>query len=337
MPRKFLYSLHALVENYATNQVTHLVGSGVGGWTVVGNITAGPSSNNLSSLASNIQGSRVLYANYGGGGVVPLDYDGFTWVPGTLIPQGGGNCAAVAMSDDGLHALSGGDFSSGVTPYEFNESTGLWESRPMISIPDAHFNSVSMTRDGSRAIATPKWGPHVYPLFRDSGTGLWSVSSGIPLSGSAEKFFCSGFSPSGDAAIVGSCYGPFASQGLTWNGSGWDSVELPFALRSVCWRPDGLSAIGGGGEDEHVIRTVNFNPVTKAFTLGQTLTGSFNAIVSVTIANDGIGNTALATDFFNNTVTPLSYSKVMGLWTVGTPITSTDFSNPWNMLVFPIW
>ena len=152
MPRKFLYSLHALVENYSTNQVTHLVGSGAGGWSVVENITAGPETNNLSSLASNIQGSRVLYANYGAGGVVPLDYNGSTWIPGTLIPQGGGNCDAVAMSDDGLHALSGGDYSSGVTPYDFNTETGLWEAKPVVSIASAHFNSVSMTRDGSRAI-----------------------------------------------------------------------------------------------------------------------------------------------------------------------------------------
>jgi len=336
MPRKFLYSLHALVENYGSNQVTHLVGSGTGGWTVVGNITAGPSSNNLSSLASNIQGSRVLYANYGGG-VVPLDYNGVTWVPGTLVPQGGGNCAAVAMSDDGLHALSGGDFSSGVTPYDFNTGTNLWEARPVVSIPSAHFNSVSITRDGSRALATPKWESHVYPLFRDPGTGIWTVGTGIPLTGAAEKFFCSGISPSGDAAIIGSCNSNFHSDCLAWNGSSWDHSTVPVVLRSVSWRPDGLSAIGGGGEDEPgVIRTVNFDPVTKIFTPGQVITG-FNTVVSVAVANDGIGNTALATDFYGNIVTPLSYSMVTGLWTAGASISSTDFTNPWNMLVFPIW
>jgi len=337
MPRKFLYSLHALVENYGSNQVTHLIGSGTGGWVVAGAITAGPTTNNLSSLASNIQGSRVLYANYSGGGVVPLDYNGTTWVPGTLVPQGGGNCDAVAMSNDGLHALSGGDYAGGVTPYEFNTESGLWEAQPIVSISDAHFNSVSMTRDGSRAIAVPKWDPYVYPLARDPGTGIWSVGSGIPLSGSTEKFFCSGISTSGNAAIVGSCYQGLPSDGLIWNGTTWDHVSIPVTLRSVCWRPDGLSAIGGGGEGEPgVIRTVNFDPATNTFSPGQTITG-FNAIVSVTIANDGIGNTALASDFYNNTVTPLSYSIVTGLWTAGTPITSTSFANPWNMLVFPIW
>ena len=337
MPRKFLYTLHALVENYSSNQVTHLMSSGVGGWTVVENITAGPDSNNLSSLASNLQGSRVLYANYSGGGVVPLDYNGSTWIPGTLIPQGGGNCAAVAMSDDGLHALSGGDYATGVTPYDFNTSTGLWEPKTTVSISSAHFNSVSMTRDGSRALTVPKYETHVYPLARDPGTGIWSVGSGIPLTGGAEKFFCSGISPSGNAAIVGSCHTGFESMVLTWNGTTWDYDIIPITLRSVSWRPDGLSAIGGGGEDESgVIRTVNFDPITKAFTLGQTITG-FNAIVSVTVANDGIGDTALASDLYANTVIPLTYSRMTGLWTAGSPIVSGLFSNPWNMLVFPIW
>jgi hypothetical protein len=337
MPRKFLYTLHALVENYSSNQVTHLMSSSGFDWTVVGNITAGPSSNNLSALASNLQGSRVLYANYSGGGVVPLDYNGSTWVPGTLVPQGGGNCAAVAMSDDGLHALSGGDYSSGVTPYNFNTGTGLWEASSVVSIPSAHFNSVSMTRDGSRAITVPKWDPFVFPLARDPGTGDWTVGSGIGLTGSTEKFFCSGISPSGDAAIVGSCYNPLESTALTWNGTTWDHVTIPVVLRSACWRPDGLSAIGGGGESEAgVIRTVNFDPITKAFTLGQTLTG-FNTIVSVTVANDGTGDTALAADFYANTVIPLTYSRMTGLWTAGSPIVSGLFSNPWNMLVFPIW
>ena len=75
MPRKFMYTMHALVENYSTNQVTHLIYSG-GVWTPIENITAGPSTNNLSSLAANTQGSRVLYANYSAGAIVPLDYLG---------------------------------------------------------------------------------------------------------------------------------------------------------------------------------------------------------------------------------------------------------------------
>ena len=124
---------------------------------------------------------------------------------------------------------------------------------------------------------------------------------------------------------------------LTWNGTTWDHTTIPVTLRSACWRPDGLSAIGGGGEDEAgVIRTVNYDPATKVFSPGQTITG-FNAIVSVVVANDGIGNTALASDFYNNTVTPLMYSRVTGLWTAGTPLSSPLFANPWNMLVFPIW
>lgn len=338
MPRKFLYTLHALVENYSTNQVTHLMSSGVFGWTVIGNITAGPSSNNLSSLASNIQGSRVLYANYTNGGVVPLDYNGSTWVPGTLVSQGGGNCAAVAMSDDGMHALSGGDFSSGVTPYDFNTSTGLWEAQSIVAIPDANFDSVSMTRDGSRALATPKWGPHVYPLARDSITGIWSVGAGISLSGSSEKFFTSGISPTGDAAIIGSNSTSYPADTLTWNGTTWDHSTLSITLRSASWRPDGLSALGSNGEGDigGFIRVVNFDPATKIFTPGQVLSG-FNNIAGVVVANDGIGDTALATDFGANAVIPLTYSRVTGLWTAGTPITSVLFSNPWNMLVFPIW
>jgi hypothetical protein len=332
MPRKFLYTMHALIENYSTNQVTHLIYSG-GIWSPVENITAGPSSNNLSSLAANMQGSRVLYANYSSGGVVPLDYAGGTWSPGAVVPQGGGNCAAVTMSSDGLHALSSGDFASAVTPYEFNTGTGLWVAQSPISLPSVHFNTVQMTQDGSRALAVPKYDDFAFPLARDSGTGIWTAGSGIALNSASERFFAVSMSPNGNAAVVGSNTTTIDSDGLTWNGTTWDRVSIPITLLNSCWRPDGLSVLGVYGSSIYVI---DFDPVAKTFTPGQVLSG-FSLLTTATVANDGIGDIALASDYGNSTVVPLTYSRTTKLWSAGTPIVSAFFDHPWNSLVFPVW
>lgn len=332
MPRKFLYSMHALIENYSTNQVTHLTYS-AGIWSPIENIAAGPSTNNLSSLAANTKGSRVLYANYDAGAIVPLDYAGGTWTSGTPVSQGGGNCDAVAMSGNGLHALSSGDYSSSVTPYEFNLSTGLWVAATPVALSSAHLNTVQMSVDGSRAIAVPKYDDAAFPLFRDLGTGIWSASSSIALNAANERFFAASFSPDGGAIVIGSNTSGVQSDGLTWNGSSWDRVSIPITLTSCCWRPDGLSVIGGYGNSIYVI---DYDPVTKVFTSGQVLTG-FNTMLAVTVANDGIGDTALASDWGNSTVVPLTYSRTTRLWSAGTPIVSAFFDHPWNSLVFPVW
>jgi hypothetical protein len=332
MPRKFMYTMHALIENYSTNQVTHLIYSG-GVWTPIENITAGPSTNNLSSLAANTQGSRVLYANYTAGAVVPLDYIGGTWAPGTPVSQGGANCAAVTMSGDGLHALSSGDFASFVTPYEFNTGTGLWVAASAVGLPSAHLNTVQMTVDGSKGIAVPKYDDVAFPLFRDPGTGIWTAGGGIALSAAGDRFFAAGFSPDGNSIVIGSNTFSVPSNGLTWNGSTWDIVSIPVTLVSACWRPDGLSVIGGYGGSIYVI---DFDPLTKTFTPGQVLSG-YNTLTAVTVANDGIGDTALASDWGNATVIPLTYSRTTKLWSAGTPISSAFFDHPWNSLVFPVW
>jgi hypothetical protein len=332
MPRKFLYSMHALVENYATNQVTHLLYSG-GVWTPFENITAGPTSNNLSSLAANTQGSRVLYANYTSGAVVPLNYAGGTWTTGTPVGQGGGNCAAVTMSGDGLHALSSGDFATAVTPYEYNTSTGLWVAGSSISLASTHFNTVQMSRDGLRAVAVPKYDDSAFPLFRNPSTGIWSAAAGIGLNAGSERYFAAGFSPDGNAVFIGSNTNSVPSDGLTWNGSSWDRVSIPVTLLSATWRPDGLSLIGGY---EDTIRVIDYDPVSRTFTPGQSLTG-FNNISAVVVANDGIGDTALASDYASGTVIPLTYSRTTQLWTAGSPIVSAFFDHPWNSLVFPVW
>jgi hypothetical protein len=332
MPRKFLYSMHALVENYSTNQVTHLLYTG-GVWTPFENITAGPTSNNLSSLAANTQGSRVLYANYVSGAVVPLDYAGGTWTPGTPVSQGSGNCAAVTMSGDGLHALSSGDFATAVTPYEYNTATGLWVAGSSISLSSTHFNTVQMSVDGLRAIAVPKYDDYAFPLFRNPGTGLWSAAAGIAINAGGERFFGAGFSPDGNAILIGSNTTGVESDGLTWNGSSWDRVSIPVTLLSATWRPDGRSLIGGFGNN---VRVIDYDPATKTFTPGQTLTG-FTNVSAVVVANDGIGDTALVSDYGGNTITPLTYSRSTKLWTAGSPISSVYFDHPWNSLVFPIW
>jgi len=324
--------MHALIENYSTNQVTHLIYSG-GVWTPIENITAGPSTNNLSSLAANTQGSRVLYANYSAGAVVPLDYAGGTWTPGTPVSQGGGNCSAVAMSGDGLHALSSGDFTSGVTPYEFNTGTGLWVATSAVILPSLHLNTVQMTVDGSKGIVVPKYDDFAYPLSRDPGTGIWTAGSGIVLNSANERFFAAGISADGTAIVIGSNTSTVASDGLTWNGLTWDRVSIPVTLLSACWRPDGLSIIGGFQGSIYVI---DFDPITKVFTPGQVLSG-YNNLTAVTVANDGIGDTALASDFGNSTVIPLTYSRTTKLWSAGTPIASAFFDHPWNSLVFPVW
>lgn len=332
MPRKFLYTMHALVENYSTNQVTHLIYSG-GVWTPVENITAGPSTNNLSSLAANTQGSRVLYANYNSGAVVPLDYTGVTWTPGTPVSQGGGSCSAVAMSGDGLHALSSGDFASAVTPYEFNIGTGLWVASASVSLPTTNIDTVQMTVDGSKAIIVPKYDDVAFPMSRNPGTGIWTADSGIALTGANERFFAAGFSPDGNAIVIGTNTSGVNSNGLTWNGSTWDVVSIPVTLVSACWRPDGLSVIGGYQGSIYVI---DFDPVTSTFIPGQVLSG-YNGLTAVTVANDGIGDTALASDWGNSTVIPLTYSRTTKLWSAGTPISSAFFDHPWNSLVFPVW
>jgi hypothetical protein len=332
MPRKFLYSMHALVENYSTNQVTHLTNSG-GVWSPIENITAGPTSNNLSSLAANTQGSRVLYANYSSGAVVPLDYTGGTWAPGSPVSQGGGNCDAVTMSGNGLHALSSGDYAIAVTPYEFNTGTGLWVAATAVGLPSPHLNTVQMSVDASRAVAVPKYDDVAYPLFRNPGTGIWTAESGIALNAASERFFSAAFSPDGDAIVIGSNTPGVDSDALIWNGSSWDRVSIPVTLLNVCWRPDGLSVIGGYGSSIYVI---DYDPVTKVFTPGQVLSG-FTTMTAVTVANDGIGDTALASDYGNSTVVPLTYSRTTHLWSAGTPIVSAFFDHPWNSLVFPVW
>lgn len=343
MSRKFIYNFHALIENYSTNNVTHLIYNGIN-WVISDNIVAGPSSNNLSSLAANMRGSRVLYANYTGGGIVPLDFNGTTWTPGTLVSQLGGNCAAVTMSDDGLHALSSGDFSTGVTPYEFNVNTGLWVAGTPIPLASQHFNSVQMSRDGSKALAVPKYDDIAFALTRDPGTGLWSQLGGaIPIVTANERFFSIGFSPDGNAAIIGAGdnVSPTGNaNGLTWNGSGWD-VSLVAPVRSAYWHPNGhtiLCAPGTGAPDLKRIICINYDPITKTFSDGQVLAdGSWNTIASTSISNDAIGNVALASNFFGNNIIPLTYSSVTGLFTAGPPIISGLFSNPWNMLVFAVF
>ena len=339
MSRKFFFSMHALVSNYSSNNITHLLYSSSGVWTVVENIIAGPSANNLNSIASNMQGSRLIFANYPGSGIVPLDYNGVTWTAGALVPNsGGGAAAAVTMSADGLHALSGGDFSNRVTPYEFNSSTGLWETQSGIVVGSTDLDSVRMTRDGSRALAVGKFGNTAYPLARNPGTGIWATSgSPIALNNSGERFFAIGISVDGSTAIVGSNNVSAHSDGLIWDGSVWNRVDIPVVINGVTWRPDGLSAIGGQGEGESgIIRTINYDPVTETFSAGQVLTG-YGLIGEVAVANDGIGDIALAADFSANSVIPLSYSRNTQLWTPGTPIPSPLFSNPRNLLLFPIW
>lgn len=338
MSRKFLYTLHALVSNYGTNKITHLQRSTGGVWTIIGNIT-GPSTNNLNSLASNLQGSRVIFANYPSNGIVPFNYSGGTWIPGVLVPSSqSGNTAAVTMSDDGLHALSGGDFQNTFTPYEFNTSTGLWLNGTAVPLPSTHPDSLQMTRDGNRALVTFKYDNVAYPLTRNPGTGIWSVSgSAITLNASNERFFAIGISVDGSRAIIGSNKAGVLSDGLIWNGSTWDRISCPVTLFSASWRPDGLSAIGGNAEDESgAIRTVNYNPSTGAFTAGQTFTG-YGRITGVVIANDGVGDIALAADFNSNAVIPVNYSRTTGLWTPETPISSALFSNPLNLSLFPVW
>lgn len=339
MARKFLYSKHALIENYSTNQITHMYYSGGGVWTVVDNITAGPTTNNLSSLASNQQGDRVLYANYSGNGVVPLNYNGSTWVPGTLVSSGQPTTAtaAVAMSADGLHALSGGDFQSSVTPYEFNVGTGLWVAQTPVPVGHQHLDTVAMSRDGLRAIIVSKYDAAATPMFRNPSTGIWSVGADIAINSSTERFFCAGFSPDGNSVVIGSNQNLVSSDGLTWNGSSWDRVSIPVTLRGACWTLDGKSVIGGNGQvDVGAIRILNFDPITKTFSAGQVLTG-YNNVAGVQVANDTVGDVALATDFGANQVIPLQYSRDTGLWSSGTPISSALFNSPWNMLVFPIW
>ena len=339
MSRKFFFSMHALVSNYSSNNITHLLYSSSGVWTVVENIVAGPSANNLNSIASNMQGSRLIFANYPGSGIVPLDYNGITWTAGTLVPNsGGGAAAAVTMSADGLHSLSGGDFSSLVTPYDFNLSSGLWETKTGVSVGSTDLDSVRMTRDGSRALAVGKFGNTAYPLARDPITGIWAPSgSPIGLNTSGERFFAIGISVDGSTAIIGSNNAAVASDGLIWNGSVWNRVSIPVPINGVTWRPDGLSAIGGNGEGEGgIIRTINYDPGTETFSAGQVFTGYGN-IGEVAVANDGIGDIALAADFASNTVIPLTYSRSTQLWTPGAPIPSPLFSNPRNLLLFPIW
>lgn len=339
MPRKFLYSLHALVSNYSSNQITHLLRDSLGAWTVTGNITAGSDSNNLVSIAANIQGSRVIFANYPLGEIVPLNFAGGVWSPGTPVASGGGNTSAVTMSDDGLHALSSGDFTSAVTPYEFNVGTGLWVAGTPVATGSTHLNSVRMTRDGSRAIVVPKYDDIAYPLARNPGTGLWSVGTGIAVASASERFFSVGFSIDGDVAIVGSNAAGVSSDGLIWNGSTWSKVSVPAAMNSAVWRPDGLSAIGGNAAGEAgCLRVVHYDPIGHTFTAGQVITDfTSGAVVSVALANDGIGDVGLAADFNHNQLTPLTYSRSTGLWTAGTVIASELFSRPWNMLIFPVW
>jgi hypothetical protein len=341
MARKFLYKLHALISNYASNQVTHMLYSGLG-WTVVGNIDTAGAAGNLSSIASNVQGSRVLFASYFGSSVVPLNYSGGTWIAGSpiVVPSGGGNISSVTVSDDGLHALATGDFAVGVTPFEFNIGTGLWEVKPIVLVPSGGslgFDSIRITRDGLRALVVPKYDDVAWPLARNPITNAWTVGSSISLNASNERFFAIGISQDSNVAIVGSNLSGVNSDGLIWNGTTWDRTSVPATLASASWRPDGLSAIGGNGEGEAgAIRTVNFDPISKTFTAGQTLTG-FSNVGTVTVANDGVGDIALASDFSGNAVVPLTYSRGTGLWSAGTPITSVLFTNPSTSIVFPVW
>jgi len=340
MPRKFLYTLHALVSNYSSNLVTHLLRDGAGAWSVIENITAGPTSNNLSSIACNIQGSRVLFANYPSGTVVPLGFSGSTWVPGAPVSAlGGGNISAVAMSDDGKHSLASGDFTADVSPFEFDDSSGLWVAQAPVVLPSSHLNTVGMSRDGSRAMAVPKYDDAAYPLFRNPGTGTWTAGSGMPINVSSERFFSAGFSHDGDTVVVASNYASSDSDGFVWNGSGWDHVAVPFSLNSTSWRPDGLSVLGGNGAGAPgSITAINYDPVSHVFSSGQVISVPGSGIALKTaLANDGIGDAGLVADFTRSQVFPLDYSRSTGLWSLGDPITSLLFSNPWNILVFPVW
>lgn len=334
MSRKFLYSMHALVSNYSSNQITHMVYSNAGVWSFVENITAGPSSSNLSSLASNIQGSRVLYTNYAGGSVVPLNYSTITWTPGTPIVIGG-NPSEVAMSADGMHALASGDFLSTICPLEYNLTTGLWVPSTPVATPGIHYHSIQMTSDATRALCVQKYGSTMYALARNPVTGWSLTGQSFTWRWPGERSYSIGISPDGNTAVIG-CNTPGGiNDSLVWNGTLWVQGEIPIATTDAVWRPDGLSVLGTMHDR---IEVINYDPSTHAFSSAQTIaTAPYSTVYKINMATDGIGDLVIASDFSTSTLLPLSRSRATGLWSIGTPLHSSLLESPWNAIIFPIW
>ena len=118
MSRKFWTSYNALIANYSANQNVNQFTYGAGTWTESTLINAPPYGGNLISMsigAATIGNARCLKTAYDSGAVVPFTCTNGVWSVGSPITSpAGGNPASVAISFDGMHALAGGDWMSGV-------------------------------------------------------------------------------------------------------------------------------------------------------------------------------------------------------------------------------
>ena len=341
MSRKFWTSYNALIANYSANQNVNQFTYGAGTWTESTLINAPPYGGNLISMsigAATIGNARCLKTAYDSGAVVPFTCTNGVWSVGSPITSpAGGNPASVAISFDGMHALAGGDWMSGVGAYKFNSTTGLWVANGAVSIPESHTNSVAISPDGLRGMCCTKWGSNAYPLYRNSVTNVWSAGSALTLGAGSTRFFCCSFDPTGTVCLIGGNADGILGTACFWDGSSWTRATVPLIFAASRWLADGTTvlAVSGNASGRYIL-VLNYDPGTKTFTVMQTVTvGGGNAdLWGISVPELGRQDIAIVTLFYSNQILPLT--RTGSTWSAGTPITSPNLTWPLASVIMPL-
>lgn len=341
MPRKFWTPYTALVANYSNNervcQFTYLLGT----WNEGSVITTELPGNNLISMsigAATIGNSRCLKTAYGNGAVIPFSCINGVWssASGVAVP-GAGNPASIGVSLDGIHALCGGDYMSGVGALKFDTGTGLWAGNGLATIPESHTDSVAISPNGLLGMCLTKWGSNAYPLYRDPDTDVWTAGEAIPLGFAGTKFYCLSFNPDSNICLIGSNIDGVNGKAAFWDGSAWTLVTVPAVFAASRWLADGTTIIATSGNcSGRYVLILKYDPDTTTFSLAQTITisGGGGDVWGPSVPELGRQDIALVVLFYGNQILPLSNTG--GVWSAGTPISSPNFAFPAASVIMPI-
>jgi hypothetical protein len=137
--------------------------------------------------------------------------------------------------------------------------------------------------------------------------------------------------------LIGSNTSGVNGDALFWDGSAWTRAEVAQVFAASRWLSTGTTVLTtSGGIGTHEIKVLNYDSMSQAFSLSQTLTvsGVTGELWGISVPELGRQDIAIATSFTSNKLVPLSLS--LGSWSVGTLVSSSNFAQPLKSVIMPL-
>lgn len=114
-------------------------------------------------------------------------------------------------------------------------------------------------------------------------------------------------------------------------------TTVPFVFAASRWLADGTTvlAVSGNASGRYLL-VLSYDPVTKAFSLAQTITisGGSADFWGISVPELGRQDIALGVLFYSNSIIP--FTRTAGVWSAGTPVYSVNCAYPLATVIMPI-